>query len=352
MKRNYFIFSYIMLLLVIGSCGNKDSKKQQPPAANRQMPGKVDGFIVRTRAVSENIEVPGTLIANEATEIHPEVSGRIVQLNVAEGKVVSRGAVLAKLYDGDLQAELKKLRVQLQIAQTNEQRSEQLLKIQGISKSDYDNSRLTVSNIQADIEITQANISRTVIRAPFSGRIGLRNISPGAYVTPASILATIQQTTVLKLDFSVPEKYASNLKVGQMVDFSIEATKKRYRAKITAMESSVSLDTRSLMIRSVVENKDNDLVPGAFAKVMLRFDPDPNAIVIPTQAVIPQARGKKVILFKSGTAVFADVTTGVRDSATVQITSGLKAGDTVLVTGLMSTRPESKVSINKIVNSN
>lgn len=352
MKLNCSLFSFSIVLLIISSCGSKESKKTAAPAGNRQMPGRVDGFIVKTSPVSENVEVPGTLIANEATEIHPEVSGRIVQLNVSEGRIVSRGAMLAKLYDGDLQAELKKLRVQLQIAQTNEQRSEQLLKIQGISKADYDASRLTVSNIQADIEITQANISKTVIRAPFSGRIGLRNISPGAYVTPASILATIQQTNLLKLDFSVPEKYASNLKVGQMVDFSIEATKKRYRAKITAMESSVSLDTRSLMIRSLVENKDNDLVPGAFAKVMLRFDPDPNAIVIPTQAVIPQARGKKVILYKSGTAVFADVTTGIRDSATVQITAGVKVGDTVLVTGLMSTRPESKISINKIVNSN
>jgi membrane fusion protein (multidrug efflux system) len=351
MKLNYTFFSWLFIsLLVFESCGNKDSKK--PPAAGiRQMTGRVDGFIVKTKAVSENVEVPGTLVANEATEIHPEVSGRIIQLNVAEGRMVSKGSLLARLYDGDLQAQLNKLRVQLQIAETNEQRSAQLLKIQGISKSDYDASLLNVNNIKADMEITRANLSKTVIRAPFSGRIGLRNISPGAYVTPASVLATIQQTNILKLDFSVPEKYSSNLKVGQMVDFSIEATKKRYRAKITAMESSVTLDTRSLMIRSIIENKDNDLVPGSFAKVMLRFDPDPNAIVIPTQAVIPQARGKKVILYKGGTAVFTDVTTGVRDSSTVQITAGLKPGDTVLVTGLMSTRPESKITINKIVNS-
>jgi membrane fusion protein (multidrug efflux system) len=353
MKRNYIFFSWLFLsLLILEACGNKDSKKPPAATANRQTPGRVDGFIVKTKSVSENVEVPGTLVANEATEIHPEVSGRIIQLNVAEGRMVSKGALLARLYDGDLQAQLNKLRVQLQIAETNEQRSEQLLKIQGISKSDYDASLLNVNNIKADMEITRANLSKTVIRAPFTGRVGLRNISPGAYVTPASVLATIQQTNILKLDFSVPEKYSSNLKVGQMVDFSTEATQKRYRAKITAMESSVTLDTRSLMIRSVIENKDNDLVPGSFAKVMLRFDPDPNAIVIPTQAVIPQARGKKVILYKGGTAVFTDVTTGVRDSATVQITAGLKPGDTVLVTGLMSTRPEGKIIINKIVNSN
>jgi membrane fusion protein (multidrug efflux system) len=135
-----------------------------------------------------------------------------------------------------------------------------------------------------------------------------------------------------------------------MVDFSNEATQRRYRAKVVALESSVTLDTRSLMVRSIVENKANDLVPGSFAKVILRFEPDPNAIVIPTQAVIPQARGKKVIKYESGVAKFIDVTTGVRDSASVQITSGLKAGDTIVVTGLMSTRPDTKLTLNKIVN--
>lgn len=351
MRIRYSFLVYISFISVIASCGGKAEEKKAASAGNnrQQMPGRVDGFIVKTTSVSENLEVPGTLVANEATEIHPEVSGRIIQLNVAEGKLVSKGALLARLYDGDLQAQLRKLEVQLQIAESNEKRSAQLLKIQGISQSDYDASLLNVNNIKADMEIVRANLSKTVIRAPFSGRLGLRNISPGAYVTPASVLATIQQTNILKLDFSVPEKYTSQLKVGQMVDFSNEATQKRYRAKIAALESSVSLETRSLMVRSVVENKDNDLVPGSFAKVMLRFEPDPNALVIPTQAVIPQARGKKVIRYQAGTAKFVDVTTGVRDSAMVQITSGLKPGDTIVVTGLMSTRPDSKITINRII---
>jgi len=351
MRIRYSFLVYISFISVIASCGGKAEEKKAGSAGNnrQQIPGRVDGFIVKTTSVSENLEVPGTLVANEATEIHPEVSGRIIQLNVAEGKLVSKGALLARLYDGDLQAQLRKLEVQLQIAESNEKRSAQLLKIQGISQSDYDASLLNVNNIKADMEIVRANLSKTVIRAPFSGRLGLRNISPGAYVTPASVLATIQQTNILKLDFSVPEKYTSQLKVGQMVDFSNEATQKRYRAKIAALESSVSLETRSLMVRSVVENKDNDLVPGSFAKVMLRFEPDPNALVIPTQAVIPQARGKKVIRYQAGTAKFVDVTTGVRDSAMVQITSGLKPGDTIVVTGLMSTRPDSKITINRII---
>ncbi len=346
--RNFQLVYILLSVLIIASCGK--SKKNSTTTSNRQTSTpKVDGFIVKNYVMGEALEVPGTLLANESTDIHPEISGRITQLNVAEGKFVNKGALLAKLYDGDLQAQLRKLEVQLQIAESNEERSAKLLEIKGISKADYDASLLTVNNIKADMEIVKANLSKTVILAPFSGRLGLRNISPGAYVTPASVLATIQQTNLLKLDFAVPEKYTSQLKVGQTVNFTSEATSKRYTAKIIALESSVTTDTRSLMVRSVVENKSNDLVPGSFAKVVLEFDPDPNAIAVPTQAVIPQARGKKVIRYEGGFAKFVDVATGVRDSAMVQITSGLRVGDTVVVTGIMSTRPDTKIEINRIV---
>jgi membrane fusion protein (multidrug efflux system) len=258
--------------------------------------------------------------------------------------------LVAKLYDGDLQATLKKLEVQLQIANQNEQRSSQLLKIQGISQQDYDASLLNVNNIKADIEITHATIIKTEIRAPFDGQVGLRNISMGAFVTPSTIIATIQQTNILKLDFSVPEKYTSQIRVGELVSFTTEGGTKKYIAKIMATESGVTQNTRTLMIRAIVQNKDAGLVPGVFAKVILDFDPDPNAIVVPTQAIIPQARGKKVIVYQGGLAKFMEVTTGIRDSSTVQITSGLKAGDTIVTTGLLSVRPDGKIQVNKIIN--
>lgn len=347
-------YSFVLALAILAaSCGAKSKKDEtpKPGAANRQqMVMNVDGYIVKTEPFAENIEVPGSVIANEATEIHPEVSGRIVRLNVTEGHYVSKGTLLVKLYDADLQAQLKKLQVQLQIAKTNEERSAQLLKIQGISKADYDASLLNVNNINADIDIVRTEISRTEIRAPFSGKLGLKNISPGAYVTPTTIIAVINQTDQLKLDFTVPEKYTGQIKMGQIVHFSYEGSDKKYAAKIVATESSVAENTRSLKVRSIVQTKDDKLLPGAFAKVQLAFDPNPNTILIPTQAVLPQARGKKVVLYKDGIAKFMDVTTGIRDSARVQISEGLKPGDTVLVTGLLSVRPEGKIKINKIVN--
>ncbi len=351
--RNYFFILSIISLLI--SCGAKSKKDPAPKAGGgtpnrQQMVTSVDAYIVKPEAFAENIEVPGSIIANEATEIHPEVSGRIIQLNLAEGRQVGKGALLVKLYDADLQAQLKKLQVQLEIARTNEERSAQLLKIQGISKADYDASLLNVNNIKADIDIIRTDISRTEIRAPFSGKLGLKNISPGAYVTPASIIAVINQTDQLKLDFTVPEKYTGQIKIGQIVNFTFEGSDKKYSAKVIATESSIAENTRSLKVRSLIQTKDDKLIPGTFAKVQLGFDPNPNTILIPTQAVVPQARTKKVILYNNGKANFVDVTTGVRDSARVQVSEGLKAGDTVVVTGLLSVRPEGNIKINRIVN--
>ncbi|MGZ8540886.1 MAG: efflux RND transporter periplasmic adaptor subunit [Chitinophagaceae bacterium] len=350
LRNSSFVLALVILVAACGSKNNKDAAAKSGAANRQPMVMSVDGYIVKTQPFAENIEVPGSIIANETTEIHPEVSGRVVQLNVAEGRFVSKGALLAKLYDADLQAQLKKLQVQLQIAKTNEERSAQLLKIQGISKADYDASLLNVNNINADIDIIRTDISRTVIRAPFSGKLGLRNISPGAYVTPSTIIAVINQTGQLKLDFTIPEKYTGKIKIGQVVSFSFENTDKKYTAKITATESSVAENTRSLKVRSLIQTKDDKLLPGTFAKVQLSFEPDPNTIMIPTQAVIPQARVKKVIVYNNGLAQFNDVTTGVRDSARIQVTEGLNAGDTIVLTGLLSIRPESKIKLTKIVN--
>ncbi len=352
--RQFFHISLLLLLLsVLAACGKK--KKTDASAAKQATtkapPMRVDGYLVVPQPFQENVEVPGNIVADEVAEIHPETSGRIVQLNVVEGKYVSKGAVLAKLYDGDLRAQLNKIQVQLALAQKTEERQAQLLKIQGISQQDYDISLLQVNSLKADIGILQTSIAKTVVRAPFSGKIGLNAISPGSYVTPASVIAVISQTSNLKLDFTVPEKYTGQIKQGQLVTFTIAGSTKQMGAKVIATEATVMENTRSLTVRATVMGADPALIAGTFAKVQLSFDPDPNAILIPTQAVLPQARGKKVILYKGGTAIFADVTTGVRDSARVQILDGVKPGDTVVVTGLLSVRPEAKIQIGKIINS-
>lgn len=348
----YSILFFSFFTVLFTSCS---SKRKQEVTRTQNAPPKrpsprVDAIIVQTQVISETIEIPGTIVADEATEIHPEVSGRIIGLYVREGSYVSKGALLAKLYDADLQAQLRKVQVQLQIAQQTESRYDQLEKIGGISKEDYAATALQVNNLRADIDILRTSIAKTQIRAPFGGKLGLKQVSTGAYVTPQSVIATIQKTSNLRIDFNVPEKYTSQLKMGQFVNFTVEGSKRNYSAVVAATQSGIEQTTRTLTIRAKVQGDQTGLVPGGFAKVKMSFEPDPNALMIPTQAIIPQARGKKVALYKGGTANFVDVITGVRDSSNVQITSGLNKGDTVIVTGLLSVKPDATVTINKIVN--
>ncbi len=354
MKRSNLFFPLAFIFSVAVIATSCDSKRKKDAAAQQKAgprpPARVDAFIVQTETVSEAIEVPGTIVADESTEIHPEVSGRIISLNVREGAYVGKGAVLAKLYDADLQAQRRKLEVQLKMAQQTEERYNQLQKIGGISKQDYDVTALQVNNIRADLAIVNTEISRTVVRAPFSGKLGLKEVSTGAYVTPQSIITSIQKTNGLRIDFNVPEKYTSAIKKGQYVNFTVEGSDRNYTAVVMATESGIAETTRSLTIRAQVKGDETGLIPGGFAKVNLAFDPDHNALMIPTQAVIPQARGKKVFIYKGGKVDFVDVETGVRDSSNVQITSGLNKGDTIILTGLLSLKPDAKVVIRRVVN--
>ena len=345
--RNSTTFFSLTYILVLSACGNADKKTALPPAAKPTIQ-KVEGYIVKTTLISNDVELPGTLIANETTDIHAELSGRLVYLNINEGQTVSRGTVLARIFDGDLQAQLKKLNVQVAVAEQTVKRMGELLKIGGVSQQEYDLSVLQVNTIRADMEIVRTNISRTVVRAPFTGTMGLKNISTGAYITPAITISTIRQNSQLKLDFTLPEKFTSGMKTGQLVDFTVEGNPKKYTAKIMATESGLEENTRSLNVRAIVINNDGKLLPGIFAKVKSDFNPDPNGLMIPSQAILPQARGKKVIVYHNGTAMFTDVTTGIRDSSFVQVITGLKEGDTIITTGLMSLKPDAKIEISKI----
>ena len=316
--------------------------------AGKQPPVSVDAVITKTQLLVADIEVPGSLLANESTEIRPEVSGKLVQLNVKEGRFVSRGALLAKLYDGDLQAQRRKLEVQLKIAEQTENRQAQLLKIQGISQQDYDLSLLQVHNLKADIDIINEAIRKTEIRSPFSGKLGFRNISPGAYITPTTIICTVSQVDQLKLQFTIPEKYSSEIKPGQKIDFTVDGSDKTFHALVSATEVYIEENTRSLSIRSIVKTPDPVLVPGSFAKVKIQLGRNDNAIMIPTVAVVPIGRKKQVYLFKNGKATATEITTGVRNADNIEVLSGLNLGDSVITTGLLFLKQGSDVKINKV----
>jgi membrane fusion protein (multidrug efflux system) len=347
--RLYIQLTYVILFFLL-SCKNQDKKDAAPAPNKAPSIARAEGYVVTPQLLSQTIEVPGSIAAFEEVELHPEVSGRVTGVYFKEGSNVSQGQTLLKIFDGDLQAQLKKLQVQLSTANKTVERYGALLKIGGVSQQEYDLHVLTANTIKADMNIVRTNISRTTLRAPFSGKIGITTITNGAYISPQSPIATLRKVSQLKLDFTVPEMYGAKMKKGGLVNFTVEGVDKKYPAIISATENIIAEENRSLRIIANVVKPDAALIAGAFAKVNVPLGEDNAALMIPTQAVIPEARNKKVILIRDGVAAFEVVTLGIRDSSKVEITSGLKAGDTVLTSGLLTTKPGSKVQITKVVN--
>jgi membrane fusion protein, multidrug efflux system len=351
--KKYQILRLCLFLLVLSqlaACKEEKKAGNQLTAGGppKDMPIQVNGFVAIEKQLTENLEVPGTLQPFEETEIRPEISGRLVSHKIVEGASVQKGALLAKLFDDDLQAQLKKLQVQLEIAQKTLERQRELLKIQGISQQEVDLSELQVNNIKADMELVRVSISKTEIRAPYAGKLGLRNVSLGAYISPTTLLTTIRQLNQLKLDFTVPEKYGSLFPKGKQVQFAVAGSRRTYTATVLATEAKVAAESRSLTIRASVAGSDPVLLPGAFARVTLNTGGAGQSVVVPSQAIIPQARGKKIVVFKAGSPEFRDVETGIRDENFVQVLEGVQIGDTIVTTGLMAIRPNSKLVLKKI----
>ncbi len=294
------------------------------------------GIIAQAFPINRNIEAPGTILANETTDMQPEISGRVVSINFKEGTYVKAGTLLIKLFDADLQAQLKKLAVQLTIAEATEKRQKELLAINGTSQQDFDNASLNVNNIKADMDLLKVRIAQTEVRAPFNGKLGLRNISLGAYVNPTTIITNISQMNVIKVEFSVPEKYAHEMLPNKILTLRTANQDKDYYATVIASQNLISAETRNLLVKAIVKNPDQKITPGTFVQVSVGLGYNANAIMVPTQAIIPSTRTKRVIILRDGKAVFQDVKTDFRDASRIEVTEGISLGDTVITSGLLT----------------
>ena len=262
MKILNFIQTFIFLPLLI-SCtlNNKELRLQEKP------PVFVDVIIAGNEDFASNIEVNGTVLSNELVDLHPEVSGRLIYLNVPDGGIVSQGTILAQINDADLQAQREQYKSQLDLAIKTEKRLSELLRVNGVNQADYDVAVNQVSTLEANLKYVDAQLDKTVIKAPFSGQLGLRLVSPGAYVTPQTILGTLGQTDKVKIDFSVPESYSSLIRKGNKVKVQTNDSKDSLTATITAIDPQINSVTRNIKARAFLDSWN--ILPGAFVKVLL-----------------------------------------------------------------------------------
>ena len=343
--KNVFIISALTAGLL--SC---NTKKNDTSSNLTNTISDIEGFVVKPSVIDQTISISGTIKSLEETVLMPEVAGRVVRINLQEGKFVKQGVVLIKLFDDDLQAQLHKAQAQLDLAEQVQIRQGELMRVNGISQLDYDQSVLQVHSIKADIEVIKVQIRKTEVHAPFDGVIGLRNISLGAEVTPSTSLATIRAVKQLKLDFSVPEKYSNQVQNGTKVQFTIQGSDDKYDATVMATEEGIDPVTRNLKVRALVSMNTTSLVPGTFANVELKLNENKNALMVPTQAIIPRERDKELIVARNGKARFIKVKTRIRQESMIEVTSGIDAGDTVVTTGILFIKPGVVLKFAKVIN--
>lgn len=338
----------IVSLVLYRIIDNKKESSQGKQKSGGQTTVTVVGMVLKPQVFSENLSLSGTLEANEQIEIRSEISGIVESINFKEGSRVLKGQILFTVNDLELRARLAKVQTAQRLAAENERRAKLLLEKEAISQEEYDISEADFQFAWAESQLVAAQLAKATVRAPFSGTIGLRYISQGTYVTSTTPIAKLVNTDQLKITFSIPEKYSSQIALSDRITFTTTNAKEQYTATIYAIEPEVELATRTLKMRAIADNMEGKLIPGTFANVFLPLEIVKDALLVPTESLIPIQNGKKIFVSENGLAKEVIVETGSRTESSVNVLSGLKAGDTILTSGVMMLRNGTPVKVNLI----
>ena len=336
----------ILALLIIpklGSAGNSADPRGFAGAG----PVPVKAHILKPQRLDNNVITTGTLLANESVELKSETAGKVVKILFKEGSRVNKGELLLKINDEELQAQLLGAKSALNLAEDNMARAKKLLEKQGISQQDYDAAANDLNVKKANLDLVKAQLDKTEIKAPFEGIIGLKYVSEGSFINSSTVIASLQDIDPVKIDFSIPEKYAGFVHIGDKIKFSVAGSGNSYSGTVFAIEPKIDETTRTLKIRAISPNTRGEILPGAFADVTLILKEIPDALMVPTQAIIPILKGQKVYLCRNGVVAQVEVKTGIRTDTEVQITEGLSPKDTVITTGILQLAPGMPVKITE-----
>jgi len=329
---------------------DKKSAAASTPQAASKLP--IEVLLVKPSSLDNKLVVTGSVLANESLELTSEESGKITGLYFKEGKHVKRGELLLQINDEEIRAQLEKEKYNQKLNQDIENRQRKLLEKDAISQEEYDNALNRLNTNTADLKLLEAQLDKTQITAPFDGVIGLRYISDGAYITPNTVVATLYNISPAKIEFAVPGRYSTQVRPGQKILFTIENDNQDFVGEVYAIEPRIDPTTRTLKIRALAENSKGLLLPGQFVKVGLILSSVSNALLVPTEAVIPDLNNHKVFVMEGGKAKEVKVETGMRTETKLEIISGLKPGDSLITTGILQLRPGMAVEVSKVNNDN
>jgi membrane fusion protein (multidrug efflux system) len=338
----------VVVLLALPKLDLFSAKKEMAAAsaaAQKSSKLQVEGLLLKPSKLDSKLSVTGSVLPNESLELKSETSGKITSLYFKEGSVVKKGDALLQINDEEIRAELEKQKHNRKLNEDNEFRQHKLLDKDAISQEEYDNALNRLNTTLADIKVLEAQLDKLRIRAPFNGTIGLRYVSEGAYITPNTTIATLYNISPAKIEFAIPGRYSTQVSQGKKIHFNIESDLKVYEGEVYAIEPRIDPATRTLKMRALADNKGGILLPGQFVKVELILQTIDQAILVPTQAVIPEQGSKKVYILENGKAKEVKIETGIRTAQELEVTSGLNVNDTLIITGILQLRPGMDVNV-------
>lgn len=362
-KKSTKLFAFIGIILVIaaialyrlGYIGNSEEKPmtqaETPAGARAGGPSgqsgalPVRGMLIHSTAVVDFISVNGSTQPDEEVTVSSEVPGKVLKILFKEGTQITKGTVLVQLDDSELQAQRQRLVVQQNLNQKIAERLQALYEREGVSLQEYEVAKAEVEKSKAEIALIDAQLDKRIIRAPFSGVLGLRLVSEGGYLSPGTPIVNLVSINPIKIEFAVPEKYSRLVGPGTEITFHLDGRDENYKAKVIATEPVIDAQTRTFLLKASAPNPQGRILPGAFANVTVNLREFAASIMVPTEAIIPELGGKKVFIARAGMAHPVDIETGIRQEANIQVLSGLSEGDTLITSGILQLRAGSPVDI-------
>ena len=358
-KTKIILFSSIVILLLgivffpkykgIFSRGETENATAGKPSQQNRRQLDVNAMVLKPQKLTDVFRTKGQLLPDEEVDLSFESSGKITNIYFKEGTSVKKGTILAKVNDQPLLAELKKLEAQIPLAQERVNRQRTLLDKDAVSQEAYQAVTTDRDKLMADIDLVKARIRQTELRAPFDGIIGLRWVSEGAFASTGTVVARLTKISPLKIEFSVNERHANNIRPGTRIGFVVEGDETVYTAHVYAIETTLDEKTLSLKARALYENPGGRLRPGRSASIEIVLREINNAIVAPSISTIAEMGRDLAFVYKNGKARQVEIRKGLRTASSVQILQGLQSGDTLLTTGVMQLRDGLDVKISNLV---
>jgi len=353
MKNQTKIILIVIILLVVGFIffyprmgiltEGETAKAIAPPEAKSALP--VEAIELKEERLETSLNITGTLIPNEIVNLRPEVTGLVEKISFQEGEFVKKGTPLLYLNDDELKAQFDRLVYTKKLYKSQESRLKQLLAKEAISQEEYDIALNQFNTNLADLRLIEAQLNKMIIRAPFDGELGFRQISEGSVIGTADLIATIVNVNPIKIEFSIPEHYSNEIKAGAVIYFRSNVSNDEAEGKVYAIEPNIDAATRTLKIRAKSANKDKKFLPGMFVRVRLVLNEVTDAILVPSESVIPELEGYKVFVTNNGIVESRKVVIGQRTDTRVQLLDGVKPGELVLTTGVLQARDGMPVEV-------